>query len=275
MLQLEDVSDYRELLKQYYQQRKDAMPLYSYRMMGQKLGLDASQLFRILQKEQHLPSRCVPLAKDLLGFTGRSAEYFDLLVAAYRTHVPAKRSELLEKAFMLRDVERCSVQNKELRFLSQWWIPAVRSYLEISGGKANPVEIAERLHPRITQEQATEAIELLKELGFVKKLSSGRLGLSQTHLTASGPEKSRAVREFQKQALTLGISALDGIPVEERDISTLTLAVDADCFSDLREMAREFRRQVQKRVEESTSPDRVMQMTMTFYPLVQAKAGET
>jgi uncharacterized protein (TIGR02147 family) len=274
MLQLEDVSDYRELLRQYYQQRKEAMPLYSYRMMGQKLGLDASQLFRILQKEQHLPPRCVPLTKELLELTGRSAEYFDLLVAASRTRVPSKRSELLEKAFMLRDVDRRTVENKELRFLSQWYIPVVRSYLEVSGGKANPSEIAERVSPRITQEQAAEALDLLKELGFVKRLSSGRLGLTQTHLTASGPEKAKAVREFQRQALNLGINALDAIPVGERDISTLTLAIDSDCFNDLREMTREFRRQVQKRVEESTSPDRVMQMTMTFYPLVQAKAGE-
>ena len=274
MLLLEDVADYRELLRQYYQQRKEAMPLYSYRMMGQKLGLDASQLFRILQKEQHLPSRCVPLTKELLELTGRSAEYFDLLVAASRTRIPSKRSELLEKAFMLRDVDRRTVENKELRFLSQWYIPAVRSYLEVSGGKANPIDISERLSPRITQEQATEALDLLKELGFVKRLSSGRLGLTQTHLTASGPEKAKAVREFQKQALNLGINALDAIPVGERDISTLTLAIDSDCFNDLREMTREFRRQVQKRVEESTSPDRVMQMAMTFYPLVQAKAGE-
>ena len=51
MLNIDEISDYRDLLKNYYTQRKLDMPLYSYKMMGQKLGLDTSQVFRVLNKE--------------------------------------------------------------------------------------------------------------------------------------------------------------------------------------------------------------------------------
>ena len=40
MLNINEISDYRDLLKNYYTQRKLDMPLYSYKMMGQKLGLE-------------------------------------------------------------------------------------------------------------------------------------------------------------------------------------------------------------------------------------------
>jgi len=275
MLLLDDVADYRDLLEQHYVQRKAKLPLYTYRMMGIKLGLDTSQVFRILQKNEHLPSRCVPLAKDLLGLTGRSGQYFELLVAAARTRIPAKRKELMDKAFALRDVERRKIGNHEIRFLSQWWIPVVHSYLEVSEGRAIPEEIASSVMPNITKEQANEALEILKSLGLVKRLPSGRLGLSQAHVTVCSPEKAVAVRTYQKQALTLGAEAVDSFPAKEREVSTLTLAVDEECFNDLREMAREFRRQVQKRVEDAMHPDRVMQWTMALYPVVHTKRGES
>lgn len=269
MTNFSDVADYRDLLKSYYEQRKKEMPFYSYRMMGDKLGLDSSYLYRVLQKKQHLPAHVIPAAKELLDFDGRSAEYFDLLVAAGISKSADKKAELMAKAVALRDVERHSLQQAELKLLENWWIPAVRAYLELNGGIVNIKKIAKDLCPPITEEQAAEAIEILKEVGLVKNVASGRLALTDAHLTVSGQEKSAAVRHFQKQVLFLASEALDSVPVNERNISTLTLSVDQACFDDLGEMLREFRRLVQKRVDESKRPDRVMQLSMAFYPVAK------
>jgi len=275
MVNVFDVTDYRDLLRQYYEERKAQMPLYSYRMLGGKLGLDASQLFRILQKEQHLPPRCVPMAKDLLELAGRGGEYFELLIAASRSRTQQKRQELLDKAFALRDVRRRELHTQELQFLSQWWIAVVRAFLEVSRGNADPALIARSMIPPIRKEQASEALELLKDLGMVKRLPAGKLALADLHLTVGGPEKSRAVRDFQKQVMQLGAASLDSVPVTHRDISTLTLAVDADCMDDLKEMMREFRRQVQKRVDECVRPDRIMQLNMAFFPVAHLCGEES
>jgi len=269
MTNFSDVADYRDLLKSYYEQRKKEMPFYSYRMMGDKLGLDSSYLYRVLQKKQHLPAHVIPAAKELLDFDGRSAEYFDLLVAAGVAKSADKKAELMAKAVALRDVERHSLQQAELKLLENWWIPAVRAYLELNGGIVNIKKIAKDLCPPITEEQAAEAIEILKEVGLVKNVASGRLALTDAHLTVSGQEKSAAVRHFQKQVLFLASEALETVPVNERNISTLTLSVDQACFDDLGEMLREFRRLVQKRVDESKRPDRVMQLSMAFYPVAK------
>ena len=223
----------------------------------------------MLQKKQHLPAHVIPAAKELLDFDGRSAEYFDLLVAAGVVKSADKKAELMAKAVALRDVERHSLQQADLKLLENWWIPAVRAYLELNGGVVNIKKIAKDLCPPITEEQAAEAIEILKEVGLVKNVASGRLALTDAHLTVSGQEKSAAVRHFQKQVLFLASEALDSVPVNERNISTLTLSVDQACFDDLGEMLREFRRLVQKRVDESKRPDRVMQLSMAFYPVAK------
>ena len=93
MLNINEISDYRDLLKNYYTQRKLDMPLYSYKMMGQKLGLETSQIFRVLNKELHLPNHSIPLAKDLLELKGRSGEIFEILVAAAKAKATRKRCQ--------------------------------------------------------------------------------------------------------------------------------------------------------------------------------------
>ena len=108
-------------------------------------------------------------------------------------------------------------------------------------------------------------------MGLVKKLASGKLALTETHLTVGGPEKAQAVRNFQKQALRLASDALENIPAEKRNISTLTLSVDQEGFEDIGDMVKEFRRLVQKRVDSIQNPDRVMQLSMAFYPVAWAR----
>ena len=126
MVIFSDIADYRDFLKDYYDRRKAEMPFYSYRMMGDKLGLDSSYLYRVLQKKQHLPAHALQAAKEILALNGREAEYFDLLFSAAVSKDKAKKEELMAKALSLRDVERHSLQAAELKLLENWWIPAVR-----------------------------------------------------------------------------------------------------------------------------------------------------
>lgn len=269
MVTFSDIADYRDFLKDYYDRKKVEMPFYSYRMMGDKLGLDSSYLYRVLQKKQHLPAHALPAAKDILALSGREAEYFDLLFSAAVTKDKNKREEIMAKALALRDVDRHSLQAAELKLLENWWIPAVRAYLDLNGGVVNIKQIAREICPPITEAQAQEAIDTLLEVGLVKKMASGRLALTEAHLTVGGPEKRAAIGKFQKQVLALASDSIDNLPAEERNISTLTLSVDQACFDDLRDMLREFRRLVQKRVDSAKNTDRVMQLSMAFYPVAR------
>lgn len=271
MMKFTDIADYRDFLKEFYNRRKTEMPFYSYRMMGDRLGLDSSYLYRILQKKQHLPSHALPIAREILALSGRQAEYFDLLYSIAVTKDKTKREELITKALSLQDVQRHSLKQAELKLIENWWIPTVRAYLELNGGKVNLKQIANDIYPPITEVQAKEAIDILIEVGLVKKLASGKLALTDSHLTVSGEEKAKAIRQFQREVLRLASESLENVPVEERNVSTLTLSVDQSCFEDLSDMLREFRRLVQKRVDESKSPDRVMQLSMAFYPVTRKK----
>jgi len=267
--------DYRDILKEAYEERKVSSPLFSYRMLAEFLGLDTSNVFRVLQGEAHLPARCQSRAIDFLGLSGRAAEYFLMLIAYARERNTKARKDLLEKAMALRDVARRKLVDQELAYYRDWWVVAIRSLVEVVDGKVRASDLAGRLSPTVTESDVTKALELLLELGLVRKASSGRLVLSQAHLTAGGEQKTEAVRHFQRQILSLASESLERFPKDQRDVSTLTFAVDRDAFVEIREMLRECRRQIQKRIEESKDPDRVLQLAMALFPLSPAPEGGT
>lgn len=269
-----DYLDYRELLKDALEDRKSAHPAFSHRMMAEALGLHTSNVFRILGKEAHLPARCQSRAVEFLGLNERCAAYFLLLVGYARERNTAARQEILEKAMALRDVNRVELGEKELGYFRDWWVSAVRGVLELVDGRANPAEIARKLKPQVTEAQVAAALELLLELGLVKKGSSGRLLVGEPHLGATkGDKKAQAIREYQKQILSLASDALERFPPEVRDVTTLTMAVDNAVFEQIREILSECRNQVRKSSDGAKAPDRVMQMAMAYFPLTQVEVA--
>jgi uncharacterized protein (TIGR02147 family) len=262
--------DYRAYLKDSYEERKSESSFYSYRMMAESFGLFPSNIFRILHGEGHLPARCQSRALEFLGLSGRSAEYYLLLISYARERSTKAKGEILEKAMTLRDVARRPLENQELEYFSRWWTAALRALLEITDGRAVPAELTNCLIPPVPEADIKASLSLLQDLGLVKKASSGRLLPTQAHLTAGGPAKAQAVRGFQRQILALASESLERFPPDDRDISTLTLSMDEDAFREIREMIRECRRQIQKRVEDCRESDRVLHLAMAFFPAAYA-----
>lgn len=267
MLKLENIGDYRDLLKNFFVQKKLDFPLYSYKMMGQKLGLGTSQVFRVLNKEIHLPMRCIPLAKDLLGLKGRDSEMFEIIVAASKTKSSAKKDKLYKMALALEDVSLRKLTSNELMFLSKWWIPVVRLIIELNGGDANISKMVKQFKTAVSVDQIEKAVSVLKELQLITPIASEKFAVSKANFTSAGSSKTTAIRSYQNQLLSLAQDALVNTPPDERNISSVLAAVDDDCFQDLVEMTHEFRRQIQKRVEEVQKPNRAVQFIFSLYPV--------
>ena len=55
MAEIFDYDDYRDLIKDYYQEHKKRNSLYSFNTLGKMLGLDASHAYYIVQKNATFP----------------------------------------------------------------------------------------------------------------------------------------------------------------------------------------------------------------------------
>ncbi len=269
-----DYDDYREVLKAVFEHRKETTPQFSYKALAEILGIDPAGTFRVLNKERHLPARCVSRAIDFLGLTGRGAEYFVLMTSYGRERRKAARQEILKKALELRDVPRRHLAEQELSFLRDWWVGAVRCAVEVLEGRVVPEEIASRIVPAVGVEDIRIALDLLVRLGIAKKGQGGTLRIVDQHLTVDGEMGRLAVAEFQRKILGLAAESVDRFPREARDISTLTVSVDEPGFEAIRGILKDCRRRIQARVGDVLQPDRALQVAFSIFPLMPAlKAG--
>ena len=262
-----DYTDYRDIIRDFYLEKKKTNAKYSYSVLGMAIGLNASHVFCIVEKKRNLPVRCVPAVKKVLGLTGRAARYFDLLLSASRTKSEKSKTEILAKALLLRDVKKHQLEDKELKYLRDWWTPVIRALIEVNQGKVDAKSIAESMEPNIGEEKVQESIDLLRELGFILPLGNDRVKIADSHINIAGEERAQAIRQFQAAVMQIGARSLDVIPPEDRDISTLTMAVDQQGFEEIKSMIQEFRKDVQIRVDKCGKPTRVLQMNLALFPV--------
>ena len=257
--------DYRDFLKEVYEERKQRNPLYSYRLFADRLGMDVSQFYRILAKDTQLPLRFVDLFCKELKLDKRSAQVFALQVSLGRAKSEKEKRVLYEKLLGLRDVERKTLSREQFRFFAQWQASTLRCLIGAGAFRGDYKVLAAMVRPAITENECRDSVETLLALGLVQKGVKGMLQLSEMHLS-TGDTPSEVIRAHQAHMLRLAAEGIERFPREARDYSSLTFGVDGDCARDIANMLRECRRQIQKRIGESGQPDRVLHLNMSLFP---------
>jgi hypothetical protein len=96
--------DYRDFLKDHYEDRKNSYHFFSFRYIALKTGLDASFYAKVLQKQQHLSLKSIPVMVKFLRLKKKESEYFTLLVRFNRTKHQEEARLYFEKIIELREL---------------------------------------------------------------------------------------------------------------------------------------------------------------------------
>ena len=81
---------------------------------------------------------------------------------------------------------------------------------------------------------------------------------------------SAALRRFHEQNLKRAISALHDDPVERRDITSITMAVDVDKLSLAKKRIKAFRREMSELLETGNRSE-VYNLTLALFPMTRRK----
>jgi len=265
MVDLHATMDYREYLRLVFEERKVRNPLFSYRLWARQLQIDPAQLFRILSKDLHLPLRHVDTVVENLKLLKNDAEYFKVMVQWGRARTEKEKKSLVIKLLGLRDVRRKTLSREQYLFFHEWYHASVRCLIGAGTWKGNAKKLGQMLIPAIPAEKVEASIQLQENLGLLKKAGEN-WALGEAHLSTDEHEIHKAIRHYQSEMLEKGREALDRFTKQERDISSLTFAVDKACEEDIRALIQECRRQIQRRIEESGKPDRVMHLGFSLFP---------
>ena len=260
--------EYRDYLKDAYEERRTLQPFFSYRFIGNKVGMDSSYLTRLFQKKLHLGDDLVERMASVFGLEGSGLEYFQTLVAFNKARTEAKARVFHEQLMRLRGVGYSVVRDDQQEYFSNWIHVALRSLLDYQRFDGDYEALGASLSPPVSAEEAKQAVFLLERLGMARRVEHG-YEILDTHLHSGENWISEAIKTFQKTTMELASRSMDAVPASRRDISTMTMNIDATTLEDLRIMVREFQENVAKLVENASHSDRVYQMNIQIFPLSQ------
>jgi uncharacterized protein (TIGR02147 family) len=276
MTDIRSYLDYRQYLSDKYQELRQRKPQYSLRYVGDKIGIDHSSFLKILQGRRHLTrSHVDPLCK-LFRLDRQQREYLIALMDFNKARNDSTKRRAFERLSDMELPPMHSVERNQYKFYTKWYYNAVRALLSLIPKPTSAKELGMLLSPRVTEEEAREALDLLEDVRLVKKTNGGRYELCDKYVTTGKHRRSDAIREFQRRYIALAQESFERHPVELRDISTVTVTVPTHMIDKIRDRIAELRTDILKMATQDA--DRVYQMNVQLFPLTEdlsARKGRT
>jgi uncharacterized protein (TIGR02147 family) len=263
--------DYRDFLKDFYEEKKSQRSFFSYRLFGEKIGVDPSYLAKVLIKERNVSNAAIGAIAAYCGFKEREADYFETLVHFVKAKSLRESKVLFEKLIVLKTIDAKPLLEHQYAFYQKWRHSAIRSLIEFYDFRGDYQALGQQLSPPISAREAKESIRLLEKLKLIKKDPDGRYRMTDGAITTGPQWNSLAITAFQEETIRLSAGSLARHPKEHRDISTVTMNINEHDFEEIREKISEFRSSIIKYVNEKQLPDRVVQLNIQLFPLSKIK----
>ena len=270
-----DYSDYRKFLQEFYELEKSLDPTFSYRVFAAAIGIDASLLVKILQGKRHVSTKNIETFVQFFHFKEGKAEYFREMVA----YGKAKNDEQVRKHFETLQKMRPSscreLDEARYRYFQQWFYPMIRSALDVFDyrGPEHAAALGDCCIPKISASQVENAVDALLQLGLAHKRKDGRIVPTDAHLKTKEHWLSASISDYQRSIAELAHRSIAETPKEERDISTLTMALDSIQIQRIRDIIAEARKSIVNVANSMPSQicDSVYQLNFQLFPMMKKR----
>lgn len=233
------IHDYRTLLKEELEGRLKRNPRYSLRSFARDLNLSSARVSEILRGKSGLSrDRALDIARRL-GLNTVETDYFaDLVDSAHaRSKVKRELARIRIQKHVVPFAQQ--IQMDAFKIVSDWYHFAILELTEVRGFKSDPLWIAQALG--ISAMEVKIALERLERLELIAS-HDGKLVATESFTASPDGVPSESIRKFHHQILEKAAIAIQIQPVEKRDFSSLTLAIDPTKLPEAKQRIKEFRR---------------------------------
>ncbi len=248
--------NYRIWLQDEYTKRSRKNKNYSLRAFAQLLQMEASSVSQIISGKRNASEA---LLRKLCNKLGARPEVVALLVENNKK--AGSRSKGLEiTAFP--EYHQLSVD--VFSVIADWYHYAILELTFVKDFKSRSDWMANKLD--ITKAQASIAVERLCRLGLLNK-QGGVFKKTEKFLTNGRQgDTSSAMKCLQKNVLEMGLKAIEEVPQDEKDITSMTFAINTKKMAQAKEKIKNFRREMALLMEDGNQ-DRVYHLGIQLYPV--------
>jgi uncharacterized protein (TIGR02147 family) len=260
---------YRTFLNDYYQEKKKNSTHFSHRFIAQKVGLKSTGHFAlIIQGKANISITLIEHFSRFLGLKKKEADYFQSLVLYNQAKTHQDKKLYLEKMLSLKESEVKVLDAKQYEFYAKWYYTAVREVLAVyKFNGENFTELGKMIEPAISPAEAKKSIELLDQLGLIKKDPQGFYEQTDAVISTGYNHKSVSVDNFVINGMDLAREALDRFPKDERNMSWMACSVSPEGYGKILDELRSFRRRALEIAREDQKADRAYQFNFQVFPI--------
>jgi uncharacterized protein (TIGR02147 family) len=265
--------DYRAFLLAFYERRKAEKNGFSYAEFSSAISLrSANYLKLVIDGSRNLTPDLAHRFGEACGLRDDALRYFCTLVAFNQAKTARERGlhyQKLQSFRRFRASHRLDAAHSA--YYSQWYIPAVYELCARADFEDDPRWIARALLPPISPKQATQALDVLRELGLIARDDKGRWQQAEAVVeTPDGPLGHHVV-QFHRAMMERAAEALDLVPRSEREVAALTLCLSDGRMHELKAELEAFREHLLQRYMKDERPERVVQVNFQMFPLSKKK----
>jgi uncharacterized protein (TIGR02147 family) len=245
--------NYRTILTNEYEARASMNKSYSMRAYARDLDLSASQLNDILKGRKGLSTTKSVLVAKNLGLENDEILVFKALVE--KIHGRSERIKKLAISFLEESTYKNNfktLSQDSYNILSDWYHFAILSCMELSTYDGTIDFLVQKLD--LEFETVESAIKRMLREEMID-LNKGKFVVSDEMYTTTHNIESKALKNSHKQTLKQAIDCIDTIPVELRDITSMTMAIDRNKLPEAKKLITDFRRKMSCFLESGIKED--------------------
>lgn len=221
-----------------------------------------------MKGEKALAKRSTLLIAKAMDLKKKETDYFEAMVNFNNAiNINEKEYYFQKIQFLCKNNKTSIIRENQFTYFAQWYYSAIRELVSIIDWGNDYKILANAVHPKITPKQAEKSVELLVDLGMIKKMPSGRYIKLNKAITSGDQVTSLAIQKLQKQTIELGLLTLENAKKAHKDISTLTLSVSEHGFHKIKEEILLFRKKMVGISKEDEAADRVYQINVQLFPI--------
>lgn len=251
---LDTHNGFRIFLKEELARRCQKNPAYSLRSFAKLLGISHSALSQIMSGKRPLTAKAqTQITKVLAPSLEQMIQY------------KISREISFEEQFQKLEIEQFDI-------FADWIHDAILELTHLRTFKPNHAWIAKVLEVSVHEVRA--ATERLVRAKLLKIERSGKW-VDQSHYNTNnylGDFTNPALRSYQKHILEKSMAALEKLPREERDHTSLMLKFSKKNIKEAKALIKDFRTKFSVKAKgKKTDEDEVFALNISFFPISKIK----
>lgn len=274
ILNIFDYIDFRLYLKDYYTLQKKQTKYFSYRYFSNKAGFSSHNVLKqVISGDRNIAINSIGKFCRALNLNSRECDFFRLMVLFNQKKNKDEKNDLFKEMVRYKNGSMLKRLN-ELQYdmYSEWYHAVVRELISFRDVRENYAVLAKELSPSLTPGQIKKSLKLLEELGLIKKNKFGKW-IQNDPIIKTDPEiESLLIRNHNKTMIKLSEDAIENVPREFREISSMTLGISRKSFREIKNKIQEFKDEILSDIlSDNSESEEVYQLNFQFFPMLKKK----